>query len=413
MRIALYGNVANNCYQIANALRSYSDIDVHLYLDTREKSAFLPENDNPALKDNYPDWIHELPLNPLNTLLTPWRSPLIAELNRYDFVLVSGFGPVFAQFLTTPWCFYSTGADLTLTPFPTDFLFYYPNLKSKLFHFIIGWWQRRAMHHAMEIWTQPFFPFANAIKKLKINATRVSPAYFPVIVDTNRFVSAPHAGEHGGENMRAMLAHDFIVFHPSRIMMDRHPNRVAAGDWKGNDKLLEGFARFVARCPGNPGLAMPDRAESPGVKDAKEIIARLGIEKNIVWLKPPRSFGFTRDELNPFYSVADVVADEFAVGWFGSVVLEGMSYRKPVISYVDDAVMHLLYPWHPILSPQTPAEIANELEKLYQQPAYRKEVGERGRQWVVEFHSAENAGRLYVKRFNELLAKLDLEPAGN
>ena len=94
MRIALYGNVANNYYQVVSALQAYSDIDAHLYIDTREKSAFLPENDDPSLKGNYPDWIHKLPLNPLTTLLTPWRSPLIDELNQYDFVMVSGIGPV-------------------------------------------------------------------------------------------------------------------------------------------------------------------------------------------------------------------------------------------------------------------------------------------------------------------------------
>jgi glycosyltransferase involved in cell wall biosynthesis len=409
MKIAFYGNVANNAYQIVHALQSYTNIDAHLYLDTREKSAFLPENDNPSLKDTYPEWIHEIALNPLTTLLTPWCSPLVAELNQYDFVMVSGIGPVFAQFLKNKWCFMSTGGDLTLTPFPFKFLFYYRGLKSKLFHLILGQWQRMGLRHAPKIWSQPFFPFANAIKNLSIPPERVSWPYFLGIVDTERFVSNPDAAKNTDENMGALQEHDFVVFHPSRIMLDTHPRRIATGDWKGNDKLIEGFAQFAARCPGNPVLAMPDRVESSGVEEAKEMIARLGIEKNIVWLKPPRSFGFTRDELISFYSVADVVADEFATGWYGAVVLEGMSFGKPVLCTVDHTIMDQLYPWHPILSPQTPEEIANELEKLYRHPEIRQKIGQQGREWVVMFHSAQNAGPIYVERLTELFADLNLE----
>jgi hypothetical protein len=48
---------------------------------------------------------------------------------------------------------------------------------------------------------------------------------------------------------RLVDGHDFIVFHPSRMMLNRATRYVETGQWKGNDRLFEGFARFVANNP--------------------------------------------------------------------------------------------------------------------------------------------------------------------
>jgi hypothetical protein len=67
-----------------------------------------------------------------------------------------------------------------------------------------------------------------------------------------------------------------------------------------------------------------DRGASPDVDQAKDIVRQLGIEQYVQWLKGPHPYGFDRAELLPLYSVADVVVDEFGIGWFGSVVIEGL-----------------------------------------------------------------------------------------
>ena len=145
-----------------------------------------------------------------------------------------------------------------------------------------------------------------------------------------------------------------------------------------------------------------DHSYSPDLQLAKELIHRLGIEKHVVWLKGPHDRGFDRTAIIPFYAAADVVADEFGIGWFGSVVVEGLAMGKPVLCHVDEDVMKQLYPWHPILSPRTPDEIASTLGELYRDPEARLRRGERGRAWAVEFHSLEQAAARYVRQIEEV-----------
>jgi glycosyltransferase involved in cell wall biosynthesis len=180
-------------------------------------------------------------------------------------------------------------------------------------------------------------------------------------------------------------------------MVNRAAQYVETGQWKGNDRLVEGFARFVASVPGaRPVLVLIDRGHSADVAQIRTLIASLGIEQHVIWLKGPQPYGFDRGELLPFYSVADVVADEFGIGWFGSVVVEGLSMGKPVLCYLDEDVMRQLYPWHPVLTPQTPDEIAACLLDLWRDPVERSRRGARGREWAVEFHSFQGASARYV-----------------
>ena len=146
-------------------------------------------------------------------------------------------------------------------------------------------------------------------------------------------------------------------------------------------------------------IAMPDRTFSPDIGKARQIIKELGIEKNIVWLKPPIEQGFPRKELMNFYSIADIVADEFATGWFGSIVVEGMACSKPTLCYVDEVVMQQLYPWHPIISAKDPDTIAELIAEYYFDEKKRKEQGELSRKWVTEFHSIKKGTSIYLNNF--------------
>jgi glycosyltransferase involved in cell wall biosynthesis len=408
MRVALFGNVANNCYQIAKTLRKYTDWDVSLYLDDRDPEINMPENDNPELKNNYGDWIQKRAFVTASSMAAPWRSALVPKLNQVDLAIVSGFGPAFAQFANKPYGFFVTGSDLTLSPFPLKFHFLYPTVRSKLVMGIFGAWQRRGVRRSTQIWTQPFSPFVEAIERLKIDKKRISPNYYPLIIDSDKLKMDENARHAFDPNIRQIVDnYDFVLFHPSRIMINSHPKLKATGQWKRNEFLFEGFAKFLAESRSERSvLVMLDRSYSPDLARAKEMVRSLGIEKNVLWAKPPRPEGFTRDELVHYYSVSDVVADDFGLGWFGAVVLEGLSIGKPVLSYVDESVMQVLYPWNPILSVKTPDEIARCLTLLYTDAGYRQKVGLRGRQWIEEFHSPQNAGRRYIEQISELAGQL-------
>ena len=405
MRIAFYGNTCNNFFAIARAVRRASDIDAHLFIDSDADWMQFPESENPELRNNYPDWIHKGPYHSMAARFWPGRSPLVKELKGFDVVMVSGGGVRLAPFVDSRFIFYVTGWDLTMSPFPIRFIRLPPSgILRKGAALLGGFWQRQGIKAVDQLWSQPFSPFTLAAERLNIEPRRIVPKYFPIMLDTELYKPDPEAYRKDDPNIRRMLeGHDFVVFHPSRMMFNQAPEFVEAGNWKGNDRLIEGFARFVRDNPAaRPALVLIDHAFSPDLQLAKDLVRRLGIEKQVVWLKGPHQRGFDRTDIIPFYAVADVVADEFGIGWFGSVVVEGMAMGKPVLCHVDEAVMKQLYPWHPILSPRTPDEIASCLSDLYRDPEARRRRGEQSRKWAVEFHSLEQAAAHYVRQIEDV-----------
>lgn len=404
----MFGNTANTLYQIAKALRARSTFDIHLFVDDRHNPVMLPESDDPELRAGYPLWIHRGRYLGPRCYLMPWTSPVVRELSAFDLVIVAGEGPIFAQFTGRPWCFLATGGDLTMLPFPRRFGFRHRGRRAKAIALVLAFWQRRALHRATEIWSQPFRPFRLAIDRLGLRPERVSPDYFPYGVDGAAFadddtlVTDPVA-----RTLRA--DHDFILFHPSRLMISAEPALRDAGQWKRNDLLLRAFARLVASgATRRPVLLMPDRTDSPDVAAARVLVRELGIEDSVVWLRPPRSNGYTRSELVHYYRIADVVADDFGAGWFGAVALETLAAGRPLVTHVDEAAMRILYPWHPMLSVATEDGVVDALLSLARDPVRRREIGLRGRVWIREFHTGDAIADRYLRNVEGVTRRLGL-----
>ena len=407
----MFGNVANGLYQTALAIREQEGLDVHLYLDQRDGPTTRPESDDPSLADGYPDWIHVGRYLTLKTVLAPWTSQLVAELSRYDLLLVSGFGPVYAQWTGRPWCFYTTGDDLTVIPFPLRFWRVQPRLRTRLGLLGMGIWQRRGARRATEIWTQRFLPFQAALERLGVDPSRIADLYLPIVFDAERFKrDSGMPSDPDGPAARLRAEGGFVVFHPSRLILDDRPTMRETGQWKGNDKLIRGFAALAARRPDlRPVLAMPDRTESPGVAEAKALIAELGVGDRVRWLIPSDPRGFRRSQLLELYAAADVVPDDFGVGWFGSVVIEALSMELPVLSYLDEEIMLQLYPSHPVVVAREPDEIEAALERLADDPAERKRLGTEGRRWVIEHHSHAALARRFTHEARRVLGTMTQE----
>lgn len=409
LRIGLLGNICNNLYQIGKALRADGSFDVRLFLDRHGDPQESPESDDPELALRRPDWIQRLVVQRPRTRVAPWTAPVVERLRACDLLVVSGTGPMFAQFAGRPYAFLVSGGDLTVLPFANRaLLFGQRTLRSRAAATAVAWWQRRAIRQATEIWSQPFAPFVTALKTLRVRPDRVATEYFPVVVDTERLSAASTkqaAATSAIQEIRRRF--DFVVFHPSRLMMNDAPVLRLTGQWKGNEVLFRGFAEFVRRAKGSRvGLVLIERSVSPDIERAQGMLQNLGVREHVLWLKPPRPFGFTRTELLSFYDAAHVVADDFGIGWFGSVVLEGLALERPVLCYVDETAMCQLYSWHPILSTREPDEIASLLEQLWKDPGRRQELGRRGRRWVEEFHSAAATGRIYRERMGVLGGRL-------
>ena len=412
IRIAFFGNVANNWYQMAKAIRRFPDMDAHLFLDGADGSQNSPENDDPSLGGKYPEWIHRLPPPRIAEKIFPWRRNAVAVLSKYDIVVVSGGGPIFAHYTGRPVVFFATGGDITIAPFPIEFSFLYPSWKMKAKTLFFGAWQRRGIKKCEELWILPFPPLVHGARKLGIRDEDVAAEYCPILIDTDRFKEDPEPEKSGVAAVAEIRSKfDFTVFHPSRFLMHARENLMLAGEWKGNDLLIRAFAKFVERQPSiRAGLVLIQRPDDQhganADREVKDLIRELGIKKNVLWLQPPNENGaFTRAELIAIYSACDVAAGDFGAGWFGSITLEGLALSRPVIGYVDKGALDKMYAWHPHLSSNTVEGNADFIERLATDPAYKREVGQASRRWIEEFHAPATAGAMYAERFREIAAR--------
>lgn len=401
----MFGNIANTHYRMAKVLRAHGPFDMHLYIDRRHHATMLPENDDPEVLGTDPPWIHRADVLGPRRYLAPWTSPLVHELDRYDLVIASGEGPIFAQFTRRPWAFLVTGSDLTMLPFPLRFRARHRTARAWAANLVLALWQRRAIRRATEIWSQPFRPMTEALARLGVAASRVSAEYFPVPVGDD--LRGPVADDPATARLRG--EHDFVVFHPSRLMIRATEALRSAGQWKRNDLLVRAFAAFVRL--GNassPVLVMLDRPDSPDVPVARALIRDLGIERNVRWIRPARAAGLTRAEMRSYYRISDAVADDFGVGWFGAIALEALALGRPVVTYVDEDAMRRLYPWHPMLSASTEEGVRDLLVRLHGGPAWREAVARRGVEWIEAYHSDPAVGSRYVSNLRAIAARYGL-----
>ncbi|MHB8693429.1 MAG: glycosyltransferase [Solirubrobacteraceae bacterium] len=111
-----------------------------------------------------------------------------------------------------------------------------------------------------------------------------------------------------------------------------------------------------------------------------------------------------------YYQVqSDVVCDMLTYGWFGANAREGMMLGKPVVGYLRPAWVETVrrdVPGYveelPIVT-ATPETVREILLELIDDPAKRRELGERGREFALKWHSSRAAAARFDKIYSELL----------
>ena len=196
------------------------------------------------------------------------------------------------------------------------------------------------------------------------------------------------------------------IFCPSRIKTNDSSFMIDTGQWKNNSLLLEAFKVFRDNKGSDDiGLVFIDKqgeGENVEQKEFKELISNYGLDNDVIWLTPQNPGGFTRYQLVSLYQECFAVADDFGVGWFGSIALEGLATGRPVFNFVDESAMSILYPWHPIISSNNAQRIAVEIEYLVSNEQAYKELCERSRGWIEEFHSISSAKQKYSENFRQI-----------
>lgn len=408
MKVAFIGNTCNAMFGIAEAVREASaEIDAHLYLPDNVDFQQMPESENPELKNEYPSWIHKGEEWRITNTYRVWGDNLINELKKYDAVVLSEIFVSLSPYLKkAKTAFLTLGSDLTAAPFyEINSTYLKPTgLKQKLKLRVISFSQTRGIAEVDEIWTQPFSPFQNALKRLNVEKERIKDNMLYVVIDKNRF--RPHSEEEIKvlpfyREVRERFK--FTVFHPSRFMFDVKETRSFAHN-KNNTILLYGFADFVKKYKiADAGLVLIDRTYSNDMQKAKELIMDLDIESNVFWLKPKSEGGFSRNQMALYYSMFSCGADDFGAGWFGAVALESLATGKPTLNYIDKDAIKKLYSWHPFCSTNTIEGVSQMLHELYINPQKCVEIGYRSRKWIEQYHSKKVLGVFYANELERLI----------
>jgi glycosyltransferase involved in cell wall biosynthesis len=106
---------------------------------------------------------------------------------------------------------------------------------------------------------------------------------------------------------------------------------------------------------------------------------------------------------------SDTVCDMLTLGWFGSNIREAMMLGKPAICYLRPAWLEQVreqVPGYveelPVVS-ATPDTVYDVVSELLDDPAKRAEIGQRGREFALKWHSARAGAQRFDEIYSELL----------
>ena len=181
------------------------------------------------------------------------------------------------------------------------------------------------------------------------------------------------------QEMKGRLGCDFLILHPSRQHWE--PS-VRSPSWeKGNDLFIRGFADFVKRTGARAGCVMVSWGQS--LQASRELLAQLGVADRVAWI--PVQPGI---RLGEWMQAADVVADQFWLGAFGSLTPKAMRLSCPVLLNMDEQRHRWCFPeLPPVLNSRTPGDVADHLAWCWRDRSAMREFGKRSADWYRKYHS--------------------------
>jgi len=211
-----------------------------------------------------------------------------------------------------------------------------------------------------------------AAERLKLSDYRFVP--HPV----NEKWAIPDIGKDLRSKILKELKVEFLIFHPARQHWDseRHPS------WeKGNDIFIEGLARAINEAGLNIGAVFVDWGQM--VSESKDLIERLGISDRIKWVPPMNSA-----EMAKYIDASDLVADQFYLGAFGSILPKALMLGKAAIIYIDEEMHRWCFPeMPPVLNVNNPDKVFLVLVKAIEQPKWFAKLAADGKLWYQNYHS--------------------------
>lgn len=387
LKIGFYGNVGNGHFHLMRALNQGVEFEAFLFLREDIQLHNNPISDSKILTEKIllkKEWVNNF---------VPSKSRLLRQVKdlQLDLIILSDNGPMISPYLKIPSIFTPSGWDFTVLPFAKKFSI------RKFFTFIYSQLLRRnqiiGLRNCHAVVGPNDAPFIKAFKNLELHEFGVrnflGKSY--LCVDTELFRPRTTA-ELSDDASKLSVTHDFIVFHPSRFLIRADESKIISGHWKANDVLIRGFSQSLPRLMelySKPVLVMLDLGKevSADIDIAKKMVRDLQLEDNVIWLKPAFKHVFARTELAHFYSVSDIVADDFGVGWWGSVVLEALATNCEVISKVDLNVEKSRYASFPVRHAENIHEVSTQIICVAEYKSGTAIEPPKNREWVLNEHS--------------------------
>lgn len=338
MRILYAGNTANMGYLVTFHMRK-AGIDMDLLIEKNPSPPNDPLIRDPNLKNEYPNWINFYDKSKFN-----WKINLLQKMKQYNLIQASSGLITYSYLSKKPLIAQPIGSELRITAFSNS-------LKGIL--------MRRALRKAKAIIVSSP-EMISLIRKLKLD----NYVFFALFLDFSFF--KPKTIDKGQYEKK------LVIFSPTNL------------NWKhkGNDKLIKGFAKFCKKNP-NALLLLADH----GIDSDKthQLIKSLNIDEQVNFINGPLS----KSELEYYYNISDVIADQFIIDDIGAIGRETLCCQKPLITNFNELGYSKLYPnLPPIAKASTSEEIFRQLISL-QDEDRRKKIGKECLEWITKNNSIE------------------------
>ena len=178
---------------------------------------------------------------------------------------------------------------------------------------------------------------------------------------------------------------DFIFVAPARHHWKNCPPGLENSWFKRNDILIRALGRYFNARPDTRALVVFFEWGEE-VQLSKDLIADCGFASRVRW-EPIASKPVMRE----YYNAADIVFDQFndGIGTFGTVVPEALASGKPVLLNYKEELHHWCFSeLPPLLNASSEEAIEAHVVRLLDDDAYRRAIGERGRDWFMRNHSS-------------------------
>lgn len=374
MKLACIGNMNNNFFSLVRYLRDRG-VDAELLMLDNELEHFGPACD--TFDDSYKAYTHRVSWGDLRGYLAVSPRVVARELEPYDAIVACGAAPAFAR---------KAGRTIDVfAPYGTDFMDY-PFLRLVRPRWLVSNWafrlsQRRAIVEARSLMFDHGSPEMDRIvDRIGYRNRRLpyaTPMVYAPMYNPESIAAQGQATAHASRFEAIRAAHDLVVFSSNRHIWV-NPN---AYNWdKGTERLIRGFARFVASGRASAALVLFEYGID--VEHSRRLVAELGIEDQVFWFPV-----MDRRELMTGLSLADFGVGELAHSFVTcGTIFEALALEKPLLGYREDHLYGRDFPeLYPMANVGSAEDIAAVFADFCERPDHYRAMGQTGRRWFQRY----------------------------